>query len=93
MFKKKCRCGTTEKNFKMDIGPFFINECCEKAGFDEKGLKAEDCNKEEEALTPLLKEVQKEEKKEILDEKELEEKAEEKSAKISKKKSRKKKAK
>ena len=37
MYKKKCRCEATEKNFKFDIGEFFVNECCEKAGYDEKG--------------------------------------------------------
>lgn len=37
MFKKQCRCGAIEKSFKIDIGPFFISECCEKAGYDEKG--------------------------------------------------------
>lgn len=39
MFKKKCRCGKTEKNFKLDIGPFFISECCEEAGYDHAGRK------------------------------------------------------
>lgn len=37
MFKKKCRCGESEKNFKNDIGEFFIAECCIEAGYDYKG--------------------------------------------------------
>jgi len=58
MFKKKCRCGESEKNFMMDIGPFFIAECCEKAGFDEKGNKEGEPTQEEikEGLERLEKE-------------------------------------
>lgn len=37
MFRVKCKCGDSEMNFKADIGPFYITECCEKAGYDEKG--------------------------------------------------------
>lgn len=40
MYKKKCRCGKAEKNFKIDIGPFFIADCCEDAGYDCHGNKA-----------------------------------------------------
>lgn len=29
MFKIRCRCGKSEKNFKFNIGPYFVNECCE----------------------------------------------------------------
>lgn len=42
MYLKTCRCGKTQKNFKMDIGPFFINKCCKEAGYDVHGKKAED---------------------------------------------------
>ena len=41
MFKKKCRCGASEKSFKIDIGPFFVAECCIEAGFDELGNKVD----------------------------------------------------
>lgn len=37
MYMKTCRCGKSKKNFKMDIGNFFIDECCIEAGFDELG--------------------------------------------------------
>ena len=33
----KCRCGEQNKNFKYDIGPFYIAECCEAKGYDAKG--------------------------------------------------------
>lgn len=78
MFKIKCRCGKTEKSFKMNIGPFFINECCEEAGYDQYGKTKEDYEKEAEladALAPLPEEVQ-EDVKEVMEEI-LEEKAEE----------------
>lgn len=35
--QKPCRCGKTNKNFKIDIGPFFVNDCCLEAGFDGLG--------------------------------------------------------
>lgn len=41
MFEKSCRCGNIKKNFRIDIGPFFIDECCVKAGFDYLGNKVE----------------------------------------------------
>jgi hypothetical protein len=37
MIEKTCRCGKTKKNFMMDIGPFFIDDCCLAAGYDELG--------------------------------------------------------
>lgn len=37
MIEKTCRCGKTKKNFKVDIGPFFVDECCIEAGYDEVG--------------------------------------------------------
>lgn len=36
---RKCRCGTQTQNFKNDIGPFFIGECCKAKGYDELGNK------------------------------------------------------
>lgn len=48
MFKKRCRCGKTEKNFKIDIGPFFVTDCCEEEGFDCFGKKKEDYQEEKE---------------------------------------------
>lgn len=50
MFRRKCVCGATEKNFKKDIGPFFVDECCEKAGYDHFGKKQEDYDAEGEDL-------------------------------------------
>lgn len=41
MTEKSCRCGASKKRFKMDIGPFFIAECCEDAGFDNLGNRKE----------------------------------------------------
>jgi hypothetical protein len=38
MFLKPCRCGLSQKNFYKDIGPYFVNECCEAVG--EKELVA-----------------------------------------------------
>lgn len=40
MFKKNCRCGASNKNFKFDIGPFFIDACCTQAGYDDLGNRA-----------------------------------------------------
>ena len=48
---RKCRCGTQEKSFKNDIGPFFIGECCKAKGYDTFG------NKEGEA--PIVAEAPK----------------------------------
>lgn len=48
MIKIKCRCGKSEKSFKKEIGPFYIDECCEKAGFDEFGKLPEDYEQDEE---------------------------------------------
>lgn len=39
MYMKTCRCGKSKKNFKMDIGDFFIDDCCIEAGYDELGNK------------------------------------------------------
>lgn len=48
MIKIKCRCGQSERNFKFDIGPFYIEECCEKAGYDALGNKKEEGMSNEE---------------------------------------------
>lgn len=53
MFRKPCRCGKTKKNFKIDIGEFFINECCEAEGFNQYGLKGD-----EKPAPPELEEVE-----------------------------------
>lgn len=37
MFKKKCACGNSEKNFKFDIGDNFVGDCCSANGYDELG--------------------------------------------------------
>ena len=59
MFLKKCRCGKSSKNFKVDIGDFFINEeCCKLAGFDDFGNVAADPKfAVEEYEKKLLKEL------------------------------------
>ncbi len=41
MYQKECRCGKSKKQFKADIGPFFINGCCKLAGYDIYGKKGE----------------------------------------------------
>lgn len=35
MFLISCKCGQSSKNFKVDIGTNFFDECCLKAGFSE----------------------------------------------------------
>jgi hypothetical protein len=37
MFPTKCRCGHHQLNFKKDIGPFFVDDCCIAAGYDAAG--------------------------------------------------------
>lgn len=37
MIEKSCRCGKIKKNFQIDIGPFFIAECCTEAGYNHLG--------------------------------------------------------
>lgn len=41
MIEKTCRCGKSKKNFNVDIGPFFIAECCTEAGYDHLGNRFE----------------------------------------------------
>ncbi len=40
MFEKSCRCGKSKMNFKIDIGPFYVTDCCEAEGYDAEGNKA-----------------------------------------------------
>lgn len=55
MYEKTCRCGKSKKNFKVDIGPFYVDECCLEAGYDEAGnLKKKDIDP---ALLPSQEEV------------------------------------
>lgn len=63
MFEKPCRCAKQKKNFRLDIGPFFIDDCCIEAGYDELG------NKAEPLLTP--EELQRAETLEVVDHPEL----------------------
>lgn len=37
MFKTKCRCGTSEMSFKKFVGEFYIDTCCQIAGYDHLG--------------------------------------------------------
>jgi hypothetical protein len=37
MIEKSCACGKSKKNFKMDIGPFYVADCCKDAGYDDLG--------------------------------------------------------
>lgn len=39
MFKVNCACGKSNKNFKYDIGPMFVDECCKAAGYDDLGKR------------------------------------------------------
>ena len=36
---KPCACGSSQKDFKIDIGPFYVDECCLANGYDELGNK------------------------------------------------------
>lgn len=44
MFKKTCACGKANKNFKHDIGPFYVDDCCRAAGYDELGKRTSSGN-------------------------------------------------
>jgi hypothetical protein len=37
MIEISCRCGASKKRFNINIGPFYIAECCEEAGYDHLG--------------------------------------------------------
>lgn len=56
MIEKSCRCGKSKKNFSVNIGPFFIADCCTEAGYDHLGEKVE--------APPAPEEKKKETKKE-----------------------------
>lgn len=70
MFLVKCKCGKSQKNFKFNIGEFFIDECCEKAGFDHKGNL-----KKPEVKVEKIVEVKEEKKEEVVEEIKEEKKA------------------
>src|SRR5690606_23594254 len=58
MFEKPCVCGKSKKNFKNDIGPFFVNECCTEAGYDEFGkLKKKELDIKDLPLEETLREA------------------------------------
>lgn len=63
MFKKPCRCGKTEKQFKMDIGPFYISECCKMAGYDYLGNLSEETKPQEKKVEKTPPEEKKETRK------------------------------
>lgn len=88
MIEKTCRCGKTKKNFVIDIGPFFIEECCIEAGYDHLGNKkiaAEDVGltpQEVENITPeAVQDLEIIDEGELPDPNELEETAEQEKAK------------
>lgn len=54
MFLKECRCGKSKKNFKMDIGPFYIDECCSEAGYDCQGNKVGESSEPESTFTDTV---------------------------------------
>lgn len=56
MYQISCRCGASKKNFKFNIGDFYIEECCEKAGYDVFGQKKAEGMSEEE-LTQLTNDL------------------------------------
>lgn len=37
LFNRTCYCGKSNKNFSIDIGPNYLGECCEEAGYDHLG--------------------------------------------------------
>jgi len=67
MFKIICRCGKSSKVFKFNIGPFFMNDCCIAAGFDDFGIKKGEAKKEskkvveKEEIPELVEEIKEEE--------------------------------
>lgn len=36
-YQKTCRCGKRSTAFYMDIGPYYMDDCCKDAGYNEKG--------------------------------------------------------
>lgn len=68
MIEITCRCGDSKKRFKRDIGPFFINECCEAKGYDNMGeLKGASKAQPAPQPEPELRDL-----KEVLEEAQLE---------------------
>lgn len=57
MFVTKCRCGKSEKSFKRNIGPFFMNDCCVEAGYDERGNLIEQKSADKQEPTVQVVEV------------------------------------
>lgn len=51
MFEIPCKCGKTKKTFKKLIGEFYIDDCCEAAGYDAWGNKTEKVPPEELAAS------------------------------------------
>lgn len=59
MFTKKCFCGERTKNFKVDIGPGYMDNCCKSKGYNVKGeLEGKPQNDEPEAVVEESKEAQ-----------------------------------
>lgn len=55
MFNTKCACGKSNKNFKYNIGPFYVEDCCRAAGYDEIGKRVSSGDSIVETLTKALK--------------------------------------
>ena len=53
MYLKTCVCGKSKKNFKYDIGPNFVNNCCKEAGMT-KSKPAETKPSKEEILASAM---------------------------------------
>lgn len=41
MVTLKCICGKSSKTFNKKIGDFYVDECCEAAGYDHMGVLVE----------------------------------------------------
>lgn len=53
MFKKSCFCGERTKNFKVDIGPAYMDVCCKAKGYNVNGKldsEAQDDNNQDENM-------------------------------------------
>lgn len=57
MYLTKCACGDSEKNFKVEIGPFYVGECCEAKGYDHLGQKPQEPGMSTEETSDLMKEL------------------------------------
>ena len=53
MMEKSCRCGKIKKKFMIDIGAFFIADCCIEAGYDHLG-KMKDIGLSKEEVSKLV---------------------------------------